>query len=403
MKRKRLLLKILIGGLALSFGLSNMAFGAANLYFSVVGPDNSAISYSTISSSNLLEAFWTSLSGVDPRSNTGLMLVADDQTQFNTKVPGANDTPSIAAGNYYAYKIAQSSKYFFWRYNSASAQGDPVYLRLWAGSKGEGGYYTVSSIPNGWAASSGDFTLSVGANGWYRAAPPYTPEILRFEEVSTTPVSGTATRSLKVVSTVGTGNDSNREINSVSWRWGTDPGNLQAIAGTDYTLTVQQDQLLSNTTYYFEVTNTNWFSSSSSTVRSYTIGGGVAAEAALEYGFTAEATGINTFSIPFDTTKVIRDKTGTPITFSTIGDLIKAINVQGTNNPVKVFGWWDRDGQKHVGLTSITPKADGSVTAANCTATGSDEAGILAYPIQQYWPYQVSVNSPMTFKISGYK
>ena len=125
------------------------------------------------------------------------------------------------------------------------------------------------------------------------------------------------------------------------------------------------------------------------------------------YHFNVNTTGVNTFSIPFSLSSAIKDNGGTEITpFATIADLIKAINAQGTGDPVTVFGWWDDSAapQKHVGLTSIAYNPDGTVNPAGCLATGAtDAATVLGMGIVPNRAYQVTVKAATTFTLTGTK
>lgn len=123
--------------------------------------------------------------------------------------------------------------------------------------------------------------------------------------------------------------------------------------------------------------------------------------------FKRPSSGINTLSIPFTVSSGIWDgtteiTTGAPKTL-TVQALIEKINEKAAQPTVKVFGWYDADTQKHVGLTAISYTGT-AIDAGLTVATGDSVANILAASIVQDKPYQVSVDKDaFTMTLTGYK
>jgi hypothetical protein len=134
--------------------------------------------------------------------------------------------------------------------------------------------------------------------------------------------------------------------------------------------------------------------------------------------------GINTISVPCDTTKKITVAIGgvagtldinpptTPAGSKiTVGQLVKAINQQsGVNNFVTVVGFYDAVKQQHVGLSNIQYAAGGAIDTTKGTANGIDYsvtpaapysvAGVTGLPVSQGQALQITVSSNTSLTIS---
>jgi len=156
-------------------------------------------------------------------------------------------------------------------------------------------------------------------------------------------------------------------------------------------------------------------------------GAGGAADVTYYLSKEANSTGINTISIPFIVNDVVNSSVSletqpnvyVPLGAETSGsytvqDLISTINLKagGGATPVPVvtvFGWWDEANQQHVGFTSIP--ASGDLATASATgrrnptdpASAYSAADIMGMALKTDRPYQVTVVSPVTFTLKGYK
>lgn len=350
-------------------------FAASTLTFNAKDPSDVALSASQIKDNNLLDAFWANPAGNDPTEyGTGKMKIAAGPAEFDNNPANLinliTDNPTDNLDKYFAYKTPVG--YYFWRFNSDAAPGATIYTRLWNDTAKS--YYYYSSFANGALADS-PYTMTVLQGDWYKAAKPYTPSITKFEEVSSTiPPAQTKTSSLKVYSAAGSGDDGKREVQTISWKWGKEKTKMEAVGENNPVLEIPSGSLVVGTTYFFQVTHTNWFDSagSSSLIADYTVSGaaGAGAAGALFYklnlfsnvdGTNSEIKklGINSFSLPFPApwyiysedgkSKILfTNSTGVPSTneVTTAYDLIAAINASKATAVVSTFGKWDADNQK---------------------------------------------------------
>ncbi|MFA5113234.1 MAG: hypothetical protein WC529_02935 [Candidatus Margulisiibacteriota bacterium] len=177
-------------------------------------------------------------------------------------------------------------------------------------------------------------------------------------------------------------------------------------------LSTSTDPLVIAGTYQFVPKAYNWFGSTVGAPldpawTTLTGGTGGPTLVPVTWYFKRPSSGINTLSIPFTASSGIWDgtteiTTGAPKTL-TVQALIEKINEKAAQQTVKVFGWYDADTQKHVGLTAISYSGT-AIDTGLTVATGDSVANILAASIVQDRPYQVSVDKDaFTMTLTGYK
>ena len=124
--------------------------------------------------------------------------------------------------------------------------------------------------------------------------------------------------------------------------------------------------------------------------------GGAGGSGKVEHSLKSPSTSVNTFALPFDFTKDVKNSLDKKVTMTSVHDLIKQINAQAKRNIVIVFGWYDQTNQKHYGLANIqykttAPGSDIDSTHKDMTAIGDVVGNILFWPLVANQPYQASV------------
>jgi hypothetical protein len=397
---------IFLIGVAVVCAAQTVAWGASSLSFgSLAGPNGAALTAAQILAKDLLEGYWSDVSGADPRDKSLSLMIASSVATFNIRPASLlSDVPP--SNKYFAYKNIPPG-YYFWRYfddaaPGVSPPGGTIYVRIWSDESKT--YYTYDSFANGTKDDLPHMT-NISAGSWYKAAKPDMPLITQFEEVATTVVAtGAKSGSLRVISSAPAVTDGLRQINSYAWQMGTDPASLTTVSGNSPTLTLDQATLTVGTPYYFRVIYTNWFGSTSSAVQQYTVAGGTGngpPSQFVTYLLTPNGLGLNVVSIDFDTTKgPIYSSDGITIVVNqnsdlTVQKLINEINKQAGATIVKSIGYYDNAAKKQVGLSSV------AATLTNSTAVGDTTANILAHQIKE--PLQISVSSGKAIVLNGTK
>ncbi|MFC1540678.1 hypothetical protein ACFL1W_00305 [Candidatus Margulisiibacteriota bacterium] len=269
--------------------------------------------------------------------------------------------------------------------------GLTVVLKAWNGTPGPDSYYGFKSGSSGGTKDTFRWDpAKITTN--YKAAPPYTPNIIRFEETSTTYGDGSTTATLKVVAAQPAASDGNREGSTYAWQMGVSGGTISDVAGaTNATLTLSSDQVSAGVTYTFKVKCSGPWGSSDWAQKDYTVSGAGAAQEQITielYKKTGDL-GINTFALPFSP---VYDEAGNPI--ATVADLVVSLNAVGEGY-VSVVALWDVLEQKEIAFT-FNDKGD-VLDKVNTT----DEPSSIAF--NRARGYQLSVTEDKTVTLKNYQ
>lgn len=233
----------------------------------------------------------------------------------------------------------------------------------------------------------------------YKAAAPYTPEIVKFEEATTTIPNGSSTSTLKVFSAQPAPTDGKREVHSSAWRM-YKKGDAQAdLAGqTGLNISLDSSQVTPKTVYVFEVMHRNAFGDSAWAVAEYMVGGGVTGGGSADsvtYNLKKDPAGlgVNTFPLAYSSFK-------NP-SLHNIRELVYAINAQAAANIVTAIGWWNADKQAPEGYMIDLAQYDYSKDdSKGWTLYGGIDPDPAKAPWARDMVVQVSVLISSQFKVT---
>jgi hypothetical protein len=336
----------------------------------------------------------------------GISIADNNPTQYN-----ASGFPAKVGGDNTGVTAADVAGEFDYNFNgNVDPAPGPVYVRVWnTSSPAKGAYYaTQAGYMTGPGTPPTDLLVSLTTN--YCADTPYQPWVYEVDETGasayaddTTGATITRTGNLAIYAKQKTGTNGIREITAFNWKVGTSSDISSAVSfsgagpislGTKAVSVLECDvnhikidtaNIASGTTLYFWANYRNAFTAGDnySNARSYTVsgvttpvGGGSGSAA-----FSLQP-GINTISMPCDTTKAMNVNfgSGTAVnipapaagSYITIGQLVKAINqaIGGSVPAVTVVGYYDATHQQHVGLAPVGYDGSGNVTSG--TPYGTD-------------------------------
>lgn len=353
----------------------------------------------------LLLAIPALASNGNPRLNNTTILGAGSALVFCNQAPSQDDTATAGS----LYLLTKDTHYFvdttaYSGYTKYGVTKTPVtttngYLLL-----KDSGKYAVASFTLGSPVGPADQKIETAT--WYKSGDPAAPSNVEvtagFETAKATWQLSADYNYSSIELTLKKGADivTNKSLggSSTAYSFGklVDGTGLDSSTSYEVSLVGKVKAKADGSSSYSSTTATKGFTTLTSSL----------AEKMETWTFrkpTAK-TGINTFAIPFNLAKGIKDASGNTVTLATINDLIGAINTQAkaggaSGNVVTVFGWYDETSQQHIGLTSI-PGGD----LAQAVPTGLSATDILGTSIVKGQPYQVSVNTDnVTFKLVGFK